>query len=60
MKPTGERFGFPMQDSRLLSYWLETVQGDPLLHHRTTPDLPLSADIVIIGSGVSDSCAENI
>ncbi|KAF2489229.1 DAO-domain-containing protein [Lophium mytilinum] len=48
-----ERFGFPKQGSRSLSYWLQSVQGDPLLNHRTTPELPKSADIVVIGSGLS-------
>ncbi|KAL4748649.1 hypothetical protein BDW72DRAFT_205452 [Aspergillus terricola var. indicus] len=33
------------------------VQGDPLLNHRTTPDLPSSADIVIIGSGITGTLA---
>lgn len=50
-----ERFGFPKQDGRSLSYWLQTVRCDPLLDHRTTSELPPSADIVIIGSGVSAS-----
>lgn len=53
MRAPRERYGFPKQDASLLSYWLETVQGDLLLHHRSTPELPLSADIVVIGSGVS-------
>jgi hypothetical protein len=48
-----ERFGFPKQDGPSLSYWLQGVRSDHLLDHRTTPELPLSADIVIIGSGVS-------
>lgn len=45
-------FGFPKQDGSSQSYWLQSVQGDPLLDHRTTSELPSSADIVIIGSGV--------
>jgi hypothetical protein len=52
---TQERFGFPKQHGQSQSYWLHRVQGDALLNHRTTPDLPSSADIVIIGSGVSAS-----
>ena len=28
-----------------------------LLHHRTTPELPKTADVVIIGSGISGACA---
>ncbi|KAL4796242.1 FAD dependent oxidoreductase-domain-containing protein [Aspergillus venezuelensis] len=47
------RFGFPKEGRYSLSYWLQGVQSDPLLHHRTTPDLPSSADVVIIGSGLS-------
>lgn len=46
------RSGFPKQGDRSVSYWLETVQDDPLLHHRSTADLSPTADIVIIGSGV--------
>ncbi|KAK7397807.1 hypothetical protein QQX98_012822 [Neonectria punicea] len=45
--------GFPKQDNHSPSYWLQSVQGDPLLDHLTTPELPLSADIVIIGSGMT-------
>jgi hypothetical protein len=52
---TLKRFGFPKQDGRALSYWLQQVQGDALLNHRTTPELPPSADIVVIGSGASVS-----
>ncbi|KAL4875625.1 FAD dependent oxidoreductase [Aspergillus karnatakaensis] len=48
-----ERFGFPKEGQYSLSYWLGGVQGDPLLYHRTTPELPSSADIVIIGSGMT-------
>ncbi|EXJ85341.1 hypothetical protein A1O1_05705 [Capronia coronata CBS 617.96] len=47
------RFGFPKQEGYSLSHWLLSVQNDPLLHHRTTPQLPASADIVIIGSGIT-------
>ncbi|OKL64097.1 hypothetical protein UA08_00623 [Talaromyces atroroseus] len=46
-------FGFPKRDNYSISHWLQSVQGDPLLDHRTTPDLPTSTDIVIIGSGMS-------
>ncbi|RDW60293.1 hypothetical protein BP5796_11899 [Coleophoma crateriformis] len=48
-----ERYGFPKPDGYSLSYWLQGVQGDPLLNHRTTPEVPPSADIVIIGSGIT-------
>ncbi|KAL4995649.1 FAD dependent oxidoreductase-domain-containing protein [Aspergillus recurvatus] len=51
------RFGFPKEGRYSLSYWLRGVQGDPLLNHRTTPDLPSSADIVIIGSGMTGTLA---
>ncbi|KAJ4523235.1 hypothetical protein HRR78_000730 [Exophiala dermatitidis] len=44
---------FPKRHGRSLSHWLAIVQGDPLLAHRTTDDLPSSADIVVIGSGMT-------
>lgn len=53
MENPQERFGFPKQNGRSLSYWLQGVRSDPLLDHRTTSELPSAADIVIIGSGVS-------
>ncbi|KAK6085218.1 putative FAD dependent oxidoreductase [Seiridium cupressi] len=48
-----ERFGFPKKDGSSLSRWLEDALDDPLLNCRTTHELPLSADIVIIGSGIT-------
>lgn len=51
----GNWTGFPKQTGQSLSYWLQGVRCDPLLDHRSTPELPASADIVIIGSGVSRS-----
>ncbi|KAM0811553.1 putative FAD dependent oxidoreductase [Seiridium cardinale] len=48
-----ERFGFPKKDGSSLSRWLEDALHDPLLNCRTTHELPLSADIVIIGSGIT-------
>ncbi|KAL6399729.1 FAD dependent oxidoreductase [Ilyonectria robusta] len=45
--------GFPKQKGFTLSHWLQDVQGNPLLNHRTTPELPQSADIAIIGSGMT-------
>jgi hypothetical protein len=48
-----ENFGFPKRANYSISHWLQSVQGDPLLDHRTTSALPTSADVVIIGSGVS-------
>jgi hypothetical protein len=50
--------GFPKRVNYSVSHWLQSVQGDPLLDHRTTPRLPPSADVVIIGSGVSGFSAE--
>lgn len=52
----GEWTGFPKTSGQSLSYWLQSVRCDPLLDHRTTPDLPRYADTVIIGSGVSILC----
>ncbi|KAJ6071620.1 hypothetical protein N7499_009634 [Penicillium canescens] len=48
-----KNFGFPKRAGYSVSHWLQSVQDDPLLNHRTTPKLPPSADIVIIGSGIS-------
>lgn len=45
--------GFPKSGTQRKSLWLQSVQGDALLNYRSTPDLPATADIVIIGSGVS-------
>ncbi|OTB07281.1 hypothetical protein M426DRAFT_86393 [Hypoxylon sp. CI-4A] len=49
----GNWTGFPKTSGQSLSYWLQGVRCDPLLDHRTTPDLPRSADTVIIGSGIT-------
>lgn len=49
----GNWTGFPKQSGQSLSYWLQGVRCDPLLDHRSTAELPVSADIVVIGSGVS-------
>jgi hypothetical protein len=43
---------FPIPKGMSLSYWLQNVRASPLLDHRTTEELPKSAEIVIIGSGV--------
>lgn len=51
----GNWTGFPKQTGQSLSYWLQGVRCDPLLDHRSTSELPASADIVVIGSGVSCS-----
>ena len=42
----------PLSSGMSSSLWLETVRNNPLLDHRTTPQLPNNADVVIIGSGV--------
>ncbi|KAJ7837125.1 DAO-domain-containing protein [Mycena leptocephala] len=44
---------FPIPKGMSLSYWLQNVRASPLLDHRTTEELPKSAEIVIIGSGMS-------
>ncbi|KAI0004438.1 DAO-domain-containing protein [Xylariaceae sp. FL0662B] len=49
----GHWTGFPKPSGQSLSYWLQGVRCDPLLDHRTTPELPPSADTVIIGSGIT-------
>ncbi|KAL1296941.1 hypothetical protein AAFC00_004547 [Neodothiora populina] len=48
-----QQSGFPKQNGQSISYWLRGVQGDALLNHRTTPELPVSTDIVVIGSGLT-------
>ena len=50
---SGERWGFPRLEGQSLSYWLQQVRCDELVDHRTTQDLPKSADVVVVGSGVS-------
>ncbi|WWC66135.1 uncharacterized protein I206_100035 [Kwoniella pini CBS 10737] len=47
--------GRPLETGMSLSLWLQTVRNNPLLNHRTTEDLPQSADVVIIGSGATGS-----
>ncbi|KAF7362646.1 FAD-dependent oxidoreductase [Mycena venus] len=44
---------FPIPKGMSLSYWLQGVRASPLLDHRTTEELPKSAEVVIIGSGMS-------
>ncbi|KIJ24528.1 hypothetical protein M422DRAFT_274673 [Sphaerobolus stellatus SS14] len=36
-----------------ISFWLQGTRSSPLLGHRTTPTLPDTVDVVIIGSGLS-------
>ncbi|KAJ5747042.1 uncharacterized protein N7511_008738 [Penicillium nucicola] len=47
------RFGFPKKTGYSVSHWLQSAKEDPLLIHRTTSELPATADVVIIGSGMS-------
>jgi glycine/D-amino acid oxidase-like deaminating enzyme len=51
--PKEARTGLPKQGGQSLSYWLQQVRCDPLLDHRTSQTLPIEADTVIIGSGLS-------
>ncbi|KAK7043508.1 FAD-dependent oxidoreductase [Favolaschia claudopus] len=44
---------FPIPKGMSLSYWMQGVRASPLLDHRTTTDLPETADAVIIGSGMT-------
>ncbi|KAF8177552.1 DAO-domain-containing protein [Mycena galopus ATCC 62051] len=48
---------FPIPEGMSLSYWLQGVRASPLLDHRTTKDLPPTADVVIIGSGMTGTMA---
>ncbi|WWC58905.1 uncharacterized protein I303_101450 [Kwoniella dejecticola CBS 10117] len=47
--------GRPLESGMSLSIWLQTVRNNPLLNHRSTTDLPQTADVVIIGSGATGS-----
>ncbi|KAF2768737.1 hypothetical protein EJ03DRAFT_351925 [Teratosphaeria nubilosa] len=50
-KPTHtQRWGYPTPDGYSLSYWLQQVRSDPLLNHRSSPELPTKVDCVVIGS----------
>ncbi|KAJ7237520.1 DAO-domain-containing protein [Mycena haematopus] len=44
---------FPIAEGMSLSYWLQGVRASPLLDHRTSEELPESAEVVIIGSGMT-------
>ncbi|KAJ3889528.1 FAD dependent oxidoreductase [Lentinula edodes] len=44
--------GLPVKDP-CLSFWLQNTRSSSLLGYRTTESLPPSADVVIIGSGLS-------
>ncbi|KAK8024316.1 FAD dependent oxidoreductase [Apiospora rasikravindrae] len=47
------QWGFPKAKGQSLSYWLQQVRCDELISHRTTAELPETADTVIIGSGIT-------
>lgn len=47
--------GLPV-DNPTKSYWLKEPSAK-LLGHRTTKELPRSADVVIVGSGITGSFA---
>ncbi|OAL38147.1 hypothetical protein AYO20_02599 [Fonsecaea nubica] len=38
------------------SFW-QTSFPNPLVHHRSTPDLPASVDVVVVGTGISGTFA---
>ncbi|KAF3491935.1 uncharacterized protein GIQ15_01452 [Arthroderma uncinatum] len=42
------------RDSPTVSYWQDPPDG--IAHFRSTPKLPESADVVIVGSGISGAC----
>ncbi|WWC86544.1 uncharacterized protein L201_001421 [Kwoniella dendrophila CBS 6074] len=47
--------GRPLEKGMSLSLWLQSVRNNPLLNHRTTEELPKTADVVVIGSGITGS-----
>lgn len=47
--------GLPV-DNPTASYWHKKPSAK-LLGHRTTADLPSTADVVIVGSGITGACA---
>ncbi|PVH74127.1 DAO-domain-containing protein [Cadophora sp. DSE1049] len=49
----GPGYDFPKSGGGSISHWLQGALEDPLFNYRTTAELPSSADIVIIGSGIS-------
>lgn len=44
---------YPLPEGMSLSQWLQNVRANPLLDHRSSETVPGTADVVIIGSGVS-------
>ena len=53
------RHAYPLPEGMSLSQWLQNVRANPLLDHRTTEAIPGTADVVIIGSGVSYSANQS-
>jgi cysteine synthase len=47
--------GLPVKNSTE-SYW-HKEPSEKLLGHRTTPDLPQTADVVVVGSGITGTIA---
>ncbi|WWC73169.1 uncharacterized protein I206_107135 [Kwoniella pini CBS 10737] len=45
--------GLPIESGMSMSHWLGTVRNNPLLDLRSSEKLPASAEVVIIGSGIS-------
>ncbi len=48
--------GYPHPEP-CLSFWLQGTRSSPLLGHRTTEALPETAEVAIIGSGISGAAA---
>ena len=48
----GSGVGFPHPKPGL-SFWLQGTRNNQLIGHRTTPEIPSDADVVIIGAGMS-------
>ncbi|KAK7029525.1 hypothetical protein VNI00_014402, partial [Paramarasmius palmivorus] len=44
--------GYP-HPNPCLSFWLQNTRSSSLLGHQTTPELPSTTDVAIIGSGIS-------
>ncbi|KIY52156.1 DAO-domain-containing protein [Fistulina hepatica ATCC 64428] len=45
--------GRPLEKGMSLSGWLQGVRSDPLLDYRSAAELPASAGVIIIGSGIT-------
>lgn len=48
----GSGVGFP-HPRPTLSFWLQGTRNDSLIGHRTTETIPINADVVVIGAGMS-------